>query len=71
MFDTEASYIQNKWAQQSKQRIAIDSIQQKHPLNLFRQDRSDLKPIINTQSFKNPLKLEYILKLGERVRYTV
>ena len=60
MFDTGASYIQNKWAQQSKQRIAIDSIQQRHPLNLFLRDRSDLKPIMNTKSFTNPLKVEIL-----------
>lgn len=50
MFDTEASYIQNKWAQQSTQRIVVDSIQQRHPLNPFLQDKSDLKPIINTKN---------------------
>ena len=52
MFDTEASYIQNKWAQQSMQHIAIDSILQTPLPNLSLQDKSALNVFYSTVAHK-------------------
>ena len=50
MFDTVASYTQNKSAQQSMQHIAIDSIQQRLLPNPSLQDKSALK-IFNSTGY--------------------
>lgn len=68
MFDTVASYTQNKSAQQSMQHIAIDSIQQRLLPNPSLQDKSVLK-IFNftgystvTHQLNNRIPIESLIR---------